>query len=298
MSMRRTLRPVAFLAVSLVLAGSAGSTASVQDQWPAGLYMGQTVGRALGGTIGAMQDNSDLGFHSGICLFGTCVEQEKAALAPISLEKDVDYLFVGACDEDASDVRIRVLDADEAELAAEDEPGQIGALAFTPESDGDYWVEIGLPDAKSPAFCALAILAAGGVRVSQDALFATADAFSKYAEGLRAKVPDLAFHSGENEWGLLGAVAAEGEMVGLAGLAYNGTTHIFGAAAGAGVTGTKLSLADADGNALEEAEQADEAVVTFSHETEEDAEYQLILEGATADPPGFVFISVLESKGN
>jgi hypothetical protein len=280
-----------FLAVS-------GASAQNQDKWLAGVYMGQAVGGALGAAIGAMQEASDLGFHSGISLFGTYVEQEEAALAPIGLEKGVDYLFLGACDEDASDVRIRVLDTDDAELAAEDEPGQVGALAFTPESDGDYVVEIGLPDAKSPAFCAIVVLAAGGVRVSQDALFATADAFSEYAEGVRKEVPDLAFHSGENEWGLLGAVASEGEMVGLAGLSYNGTTHRFGAAAGKGVTGVKVSLTDADGNVLEQAEQEGEAVVAFAYDTEEDGEYQLILEGATADPPGFLFISILEPKGN
>jgi hypothetical protein len=169
------------------------------------------------------------GYQRGISILGAWVDSKDQCSFSIYLEKDVNYMFVAAGDNDAQDVDFEILDAAGKTLASEDRNAPDATVMFTP-AEGEYYT-MKLTLAKSRAnlhcLCVVCVLREDGLKVplknlddcadKMMSLFSDADRFLQKKGNMR-----LELRKARNQWGVYGAVLEPGKDISVTNLDLGG----------------------------------------------------------------------------
>jgi len=202
--------------VGLLALGVLASPAQAQGK-ASGTYLKEAFNRvtdnaALGGKIG------NYGYIDGISIMAAWLNSSGKATFTLTLDANVDYLFLGAGDADALDVDLTILN-DKNEVVAEDTRTAADAVVtFTPKVTGRYTMELILYKSKNnvPCVCAATILRKNGINASlknlDEAVGNFVDALARADVELKDKAKKrLELHKEKGQWAMFGAVLAEGK---------------------------------------------------------------------------------------
>jgi hypothetical protein len=187
-----------------------------------------TDNAALGGKIGGY------GYIDGISIMAAWIDKGEKTTFTLTLEANVEYLFLGAGDQDAQDVDLTILD-DQNRVVAEDTRDAADAVVkFTPRVTGRYTMELILFKSRNnlPCVCAATILRKGGSNLSlrnlDEAVGNLVDILAKADTELKNKANKrLELHREKGQWAMFGAVLAESKDADMYNLSLGNGTRAF-----------------------------------------------------------------------
>jgi len=220
--MANVSRPVKSVVWKMAVAALAGllalgvlATPAAAQGKASGTYLKESFNRvtdnaALGGKIG------NYGYIDGISIMAAWINSGGKSTFTLTLDANVDYLFLGAGDLDAQDVDLVILN-DKNEVVAEDvRTAADAAVTFTPKVTGRYTMELVLFKSKNnvPCVCAATILRKNGINASlknlDEAVGNFVDALAKADVELKNKANKrLELHKEKGQWAMFGAVLAQ-----------------------------------------------------------------------------------------
>ncbi len=205
----RTRSTITFrlLAAFLLASSPTRLTAQVQQTWSPGKYLAQAVARVYGTVLAAQRLDADVGFDDGIALGVSLVRRRESTTLVRTLTAGETYYFIGAGDDDVSDVDIEVTDSRGRPLASDRLDDASPVVEFTPRYSGRYRITLSLPRSARDAFLALAMLRRGGWSVPADNMVIATRKLVAVGAALSESGASGFLHEG-NQWGVWGGVVA------------------------------------------------------------------------------------------
>jgi hypothetical protein len=269
---KRLLWNVGVAAVAALLALGAGAAPAAAQGKASGTYLKEAFNRvtdnaALGGKIGGY------GYIDGPSIVAAWIKEKGKVTFTLTLEANVDYLFLGAGDLDARDVDLKILN-DRGETVAEDTRTAADAVVtFTPKVTGPYTMELILFESKNkmPCVCAATILRKGGANLSLKNLD---EAVGNFVNALAAMDNELMntakkrleLHKKDGQWAMFGAVLAEGKDADVFNLSLGNGSRYFCATGDSRVQDVDLFLLNNDGTQTIKSDIRVDRDASFAHQ--------------------------------
>jgi len=166
--------------------------------------MTDLVAKLLAGGAAVVED-SNYGFHDTACM-ATIISVGGESAISIPLEAGVEYCFVGAGDENATDIDIAIEDRMGNAVTKDTETDSTPVVFVTPTKSMSYTIRLQLYEAKRDSYCGLILLRDGGWDIPQDNLTtAIVNCIESCVEQANAG-GEVFFADEEGEWALLGAM--------------------------------------------------------------------------------------------
>ncbi|MBD3175217.1 MAG: hypothetical protein GF320_08550 [Armatimonadia bacterium] len=185
------------------------SAAQAQEQWEPAQWIGQALQTVLGPVEEARED-TNFGFMEGPSIAVALLHPGESAAMEIDLSAGGTYAFVAAGDEDAAQVSLTVYSEDGSVVDATTDA--LAALVVTPQGDGAFTVEVGLPGGEVGSYCALVMLEDGGAYVAPNYFGYAFGQLAAACTGIEESGLTVSSQVGSG-FTLYGAVLAEGEDV-------------------------------------------------------------------------------------
>jgi hypothetical protein len=276
--------------------GIAPPVPPLSGDWQPGINMTDLVAKLLTGGAAVVED-SEYGFHDTAFL-AAFIAIDGESVITVPLEAGVEYCFVGAGDDDATDIDISVETLSGKVVTQDTETDNTPVVFVTPLKSMEYTIRLQLYEGKRDSFCGLIILRDGGWDIPQDNLStAIANCMESCAEQAQAG-GDVYFADEEGEWAVLGTLMQKDESHTWSSISLRGGEHRV--VAGGDTQAEDLDLAvyrEANGGRPEEQVASDteldgNPVVSFDAKSDE--LYRVEVENYESKGPTLVITAVLE----
>ena len=209
-----------------------------------GRYMAQAI-EGLADQVAAIQSRSTYGIYAGgAALVGGYFREGESASWRVELAEGVGYAVVGAGDEDARDVVLRVYYPGDSLLAEDLTPDATPSVVFQVPVEGVYRFELQLAGAARGSFCALAILERGAFEVPTESLRQVTARFVSQDAMAGLMTQGMYYHEGDRGWALFGASLDSGATTNIWRLDLDVKDHVIQAVGDDAVQDVDLSLYD------------------------------------------------------
>ncbi len=191
----------------------AAETAQAQETastWTPGTFVAQSLNSCFdAGQV--FLTEADYGYDDdGISLVGTYMQPYEYYSLTKFFDQKESYIIIAAGDEDATDVDLRILNANSEVIAEDNETDRIAIVEFTPRLGADFMIEVELYDANVASFVSFIILRKGGWTIPRSDFEIAQNALMRHCEtinqGLDAQGRYLKFNDGAGHACLFGGL--------------------------------------------------------------------------------------------
>lgn len=262
-------------------------------KWIPGSRMVKAVTRVMEAGIRA-STKTKFGFDSDLCVLGAFVQNGKAISFSRRLEAGKKYAFVGAGDDNATDIDIVIKDADGNKVSEDSEDDAKPVAVFECPKTGVYAVRLELPKAEKAAFCALGFMVenSGFKLPEKDIIDAAASCIAACNLINDAMKGEAVFNDAPNQWAFYGTILKQDESIEVTNIRPGLGKCVFLAAGDTESSNIDLTVKNADGKELASDEKED-AVPMVVRDSRADDNFRLKIRNTTAKGPALIFATVL-----
>ncbi len=280
------MRKIALLFTGVLLLFS---IAPAKD-WSAGYWMNQTL-QSIVNTSQYATEVTGYGYNDGICVLGAFIQVGSSVSWVTNLEAGQSYMFIGAGNEAATDVDIKVTDSSGKILGADVKTDATPILSFSPSTTGLYTITLTLYSATTNCFCAMALLKQNGFNIPVTNLSQASERLLQFG----ATVDDtygVRFHDYDNQWCLFGTVLDASQYITITNITMGDENHFLLARSDNNSQDIDLHLLDSDNNVLASDTALDDQPL-IQYQTKSSQRYNLKIENYTSNGLSLIMAAIL-----